>query len=329
MKINLHKNATTTPVQRAFIQLETQMSISDLALKIGVSETTVRRWKKRSFIFDKPHTSEKRITALTPVQELMVILIRLCLRSGLDDLHQIVRAFILPNCSRSSLNRCLKKYDISRLTPIQHGLPCCLNDDRGSFFYYTNVQLPFLPGMGTPFNIQTLFDCSFRWLHADISSSFHQHPLHFLKNTIQHFPMTALGIVFCDPIVLSDIDSLESNRFHGQCIQNFCSVHNLQSHRQKIFTDTTLEKLTQICRDLRRQDSPFFTTGLKLDTGSGLMDKIYTYNTQLCQRALRHKTPAQALENHYKNFPGSFRQKPKQFIWSSSNDGRRSSPTLW
>jgi predicted nucleic acid-binding protein len=118
--------------------------------------------------------------------------------------------------------------------------------------------------------------------------------------------------------VLSDTDFSESNRFHAQLIQNFCSVHNLQSHRQKIFTDTTLEKLRQICRDLRRQDSPFFTTGLKLDTGSGLMDKISIYNTQLCQRALRQKTPAQALENHYENFPGRFRQKPKQFIGTLS-----------
>lgn len=318
MKMHLHKNATTTPAQRAFIQLETQMNISDLALKFGVSETTVRRWKKRSFIFDKPHTSERRITALTRVQELMVILIRLCLRSGLDDLRQIVRAFILPNCSRSSLNRCLKKYDIPRLTPIQQGLPFCLDDDRGSFFYYTNVQLPFLPGTGTPFSIHILLDCSFRLLHADISSSFHQRPLHFLKNAIHHFPLTVLGIVFCDPIVLSDTDFSESNRFHAHLIQNFCSVQNLQSHRKKIFPDTTLEKLRQIYGDLRRQDSPFFTTGLKLDTGSGLMDKIFAYNTQLCQRTLRQKTPAQALENHYKNFPGSFRQKPKQFIGTLS-----------
>lgn len=68
MKINLHKNATTTPAQRALIQSETQMNISELALKIGVSETTVRRWKKRFFILDKPHTSGKRKTALTPVQ---------------------------------------------------------------------------------------------------------------------------------------------------------------------------------------------------------------------------------------------------------------------
>jgi transposase-like protein len=289
-------------------------SISDLALKLGVSETTVRRWKKRSFVYDKPHAPGKSSAALTPAQELLVILVRISLRAGLDDLLQMVRSFILPDCSRSSLNRCLKKYDISRLPPLQCGLPFCLKDDRGSFFYYTNIQLPVLPGAGTPFCIQTLMDCSFRWLHADISPCFDQRPLHFLKKVTQQFPLAVLGVVFCDPIVLSDTDFSGDSRVHCQGIKNFCSVQALAYHHQKICPETTLEKLRQICRDLRRQETACLTTELGFHDDSGLTDTVLTYNTRLCQRTLRHKTPAQALKNHYKNFPGSFRQKPKQFI---------------
>mgnify|MGYP001595651966 CR=1 FL=1 len=77
MKIRLHKNARTTPAQRAFIQTNPEMNISELAMKVGVSETTVRRWKNRTFVQDKPHTPQNIQTRLTPEKELAIILLRI------------------------------------------------------------------------------------------------------------------------------------------------------------------------------------------------------------------------------------------------------------
>jgi len=308
MKINLHKNARTTPAQREFIQNNTQMNVSNLALKIGVSETTVRRWKKRTFVFDKSHTPKKIVTALTPFQELMVVLIRLCLRSGLDDLHRIVQRFILPNCSRSGLNRCLKRYNISRLTSIQRDLPFNLNDYRGTFLYYTKIQFP---GMSErpPFCIQILLDYSFRWVHAEMCTPPQKPPLNFIKKVIHDFPITVLGIVFTDPVVLSDMDSLETNTRHGQLINNYCSVHGLISYHKKTDLGEILVKLRKTCSDLQKDPCPSLIS--KLNT-AGLTKNISVYNTQLYQRTLKQKTPSQSLNCHYACFPGSFRQRPKQ-----------------
>ena len=44
MHVRLHANATTTPRTRAYIQNSTA-TVAQLARELGVSETTVRRWK--------------------------------------------------------------------------------------------------------------------------------------------------------------------------------------------------------------------------------------------------------------------------------------------
>ncbi len=62
MKIRLHKNATTTPAIRKFIQ-ESDLSERKLAEKLGISRSTGRRWKKRDFVEDKSHRFTDRFRA--------------------------------------------------------------------------------------------------------------------------------------------------------------------------------------------------------------------------------------------------------------------------
>jgi AraC-like DNA-binding protein len=46
MELTLHANATTTPKTRAYIQ-RSRASVATLAAELGVSETTIRRWRGR------------------------------------------------------------------------------------------------------------------------------------------------------------------------------------------------------------------------------------------------------------------------------------------
>src|SRR4051812_47730917 len=63
MELSLHANATTTPKVRAYIQASHQ-SVSELALEVGVSETTIRRWRGRTSTADRSHTPKKLNTNL-------------------------------------------------------------------------------------------------------------------------------------------------------------------------------------------------------------------------------------------------------------------------
>ena len=68
MQIRLHRNATTPPQQRAYLQAST-LSVAGLADELGVSETTIRRWQARDTVPDRPHTPHPLATTLPPGQE--------------------------------------------------------------------------------------------------------------------------------------------------------------------------------------------------------------------------------------------------------------------
>jgi transposase-like protein len=94
MNIHLHKNATTTPARRAYIQ-SSKASVRELALELGVTEDTIRRWKTRSSVEDRSHTPHRLQTTLSEAQETIVVELRKTLRLGLDDLLVVTREFIM------------------------------------------------------------------------------------------------------------------------------------------------------------------------------------------------------------------------------------------
>ncbi len=64
MNIHLHTNATTTPKTRQYIQVSNQ-SVTQLADELGVSEDTIRRWKRRDSVADGCHTPHRLQTTAT------------------------------------------------------------------------------------------------------------------------------------------------------------------------------------------------------------------------------------------------------------------------
>jgi transposase-like protein len=64
MELKLHANATTTPKIRAYIQ-QSQASVAALSRELGVSETTIRRWRKRSSVDDRSHTPRRLAISLS------------------------------------------------------------------------------------------------------------------------------------------------------------------------------------------------------------------------------------------------------------------------
>lgn len=117
-KMPKHRNATTTPEMREFIQ-SSEMPVSQLAKILNISEATVRKWRKRSTTANTPNTPHKLNTTLTPMEEYVVVGLRYQLKMPLDRLLKATQTFINPNVSRSGLARCLKRYGVSRVSEIE------------------------------------------------------------------------------------------------------------------------------------------------------------------------------------------------------------------
>ena len=112
-----HKNATTTPEIRAFIH-ESDLPTAVLARLLKISESTVRKWRKRADTQDAPHTPKQLNTTLSMEQEYAVVQLRTRLKLSLDELLAVCKEFINPNTSRAGLQRCLKRHGVSRLADM-------------------------------------------------------------------------------------------------------------------------------------------------------------------------------------------------------------------
>ena len=112
-----HKNATTTPEIRAFIY-ESELPIAVLARLLKISESTVRKWRKRENPQDASHIPKQITTTLSVEQQYVVVQLRTRLTLSLDELLVVCKEFINPNTSRAGLQRCLKRHGVSRLADM-------------------------------------------------------------------------------------------------------------------------------------------------------------------------------------------------------------------
>jgi transposase-like protein len=113
MELSLHANATTTPKVRAYIQ-RSRKPVADLAAELGVSETTVRRWRGRTTVADRSHVPKTLAISLSAIEEALVCELRTKLHLPLDDITEVMRRCVNAKLSRSAIHRCLKRHGLSR-----------------------------------------------------------------------------------------------------------------------------------------------------------------------------------------------------------------------
>ncbi|MEX3020205.1 helix-turn-helix domain-containing protein [Kluyvera sp. STS39-E] len=107
MEIKLHANATTTPRVRRYLQ-ESDKNDRELARELGISVTTVRRWRNREQTADRSTTPVVVHKAMRQEQVILINALREILQAPLDDLlFMVVEGLEIP-LSRATLSRYLK-----------------------------------------------------------------------------------------------------------------------------------------------------------------------------------------------------------------------------
>jgi IS30 family transposase len=113
MDLALHANATTTPRIRSYIQ-RSKKPVAELAVELGVSETTIRRWRSRTTVGDRSHRPHRLMTSLSAMEEALVCELRTSLQLPLDDIVEVMRRCVNEKLSRSAIHRCLQRHAISQ-----------------------------------------------------------------------------------------------------------------------------------------------------------------------------------------------------------------------
>ena len=118
MMLQIHPQARTTPVVRAEIARSSEPT-SVLARRYGISDETVRKWRKRGPDACQDRSSRPRRLAWKATEEerAVVCQLRRSTGFGLDDLTFVVRHF-LPHLNRDCIWRILKDAGLNRLPPV-------------------------------------------------------------------------------------------------------------------------------------------------------------------------------------------------------------------
>ncbi|MGJ3353518.1 hypothetical protein [Providencia sp. Je.9.19] len=108
MEIKLHANATTTPRVRRYLQ-QSDKSDRELAKELGISVSTVRRWRIRQDVEDQKSTPRNVHKVMRQEQINLALWLRTHFVLPLDELITYVNDGMGQAISRASLDRMLKK----------------------------------------------------------------------------------------------------------------------------------------------------------------------------------------------------------------------------
>jgi transposase InsO family protein len=165
MQIKLHANATTTPKVRAYIQASHQ-SVAALARELGISETTVERWRGRDDVADRATTPHTLATSFSAEEEEIAVELRTRLQLSLDDILEVMQRCLRPDISRSALHRCLKRHGVSQR-------PTGPKPEAQRFdpepFGYVHIDLKHLTRLeGNPAYVFVAIERTTRFVHVEI-----------------------------------------------------------------------------------------------------------------------------------------------------------------
>ena len=165
MLMRLHANAASTPKARAHIQAS-PLPVAELARELGVSETTVSRWKGRGDTADRPSTSKTLSTRFSAEEEEIAVELRTRLALSLDDALEVLRRCVRADISRSGLHRLFQRRGISQ-QPRELRSPA--QSVEPTPFGYVHIDLKHLPRLqGRPAYVFVAIERPTRFVHVEI-----------------------------------------------------------------------------------------------------------------------------------------------------------------
>jgi hypothetical protein len=192
-----HSCATTTPRVRRAIQASEETNIV-LAERHGVNRKTIAKWKAREFISDeRMGPKNPRSMLLTLEDEAIILAYRWRTRLALDDAHLRLKR-LMPNLSRSTLYRCLKRRGLSRIGPTANRPPLTERALRGPYRFEITIHNFALrdPGdvIGVAVTVFLAIEEITKDVYAEIRVATPENAAGFLSNLVAQSPEKIIAV---------------------------------------------------------------------------------------------------------------------------------------
>jgi transposase InsO family protein len=319
MAAGLHGSARTTPRVRAELQAA-QGTTRSLAARYGLNPKTVAKWRGRTGTADAPMGPRRpRSSVLTEIEEAIVVEFRRRTLLPLDDVLGCLRETI-PALSRSALHRCFQRHGTSRLpqagekaskrkrfaeTAIGyvHIDVCELRLAQGKLFMFLAIDRV------SKFTHVAFFDANTKLNGAA-----------FLREVVAVFPyrlhtvLTDNGMAFADlPRNRGRHPEIEAI-LGGHVFDRVCREHGIEHRLTKPYHPWTNGQAERMNRSVKDATIKAFHYPDLEALKAHVLAFITAYNFAKHLKALRWRTPFQALCDAWKADPSAFKINPHHLI---------------
>ena len=324
----LHGNATTTHATRKAIQeAPKEVSNNSLANRYGIHFETVRKWRERDTVEDRPSGLENPgPKTLTKVEEAVCVLFRKTTKLSLNDCLYSLQDEI-PQLKRTNLYRVFRNHRISALPKEENEKheTEAFNDYPIGYFQVDIAQ------------VNTEDEHLYMFVAIDGTSKYAYVELHdkstceiaglFLENLIEKVPftihtvLTDNGSQFTDPrnskvykeeTKSDDLKStkpIKCNAFDAICIKNNIEHRLTLPHHP--WTNEQVERMNRTIKEATLEKC-YYQTHDKFKEHLQCFVDTYNYSKRL--KALRGLTVFDYINKCWQNEPERFKTDPRHMI---------------
>jgi transposase-like protein len=316
MLVKLHKRARTTPATRKEIQ-ESALSERKLAEKYGITRTTVRKWKLRDSVNDRPIMPKTLHTTLSREEEGLWLN---CVKHSCFP--WMISLPLLRNLSirgsRSAIHRCLKRHGVANLKDLlpkedgeKKGKTKSFKDYEPGFIHVDVKYLPQMPDERCRKYLFAAIDRASRWVYIEIrADKSAASASSFLDNLVRKVPfeiskvLTDNGKEFTDRFCATGSRTPTGDHAFDKVCCKYGIDHRLIKPRHPQ-TNGMVERFNGRIGEVIKQ-TRFSSADELMKT---LMHYCRLYNNHIPQKNLGHLTPIQALKKWQKTHPHLFTKR--------------------
>jgi len=311
----LHGSAKTTHAVRAELQ-RSQASAAELARRYGINQKTVRKWRSRQTVDDEPMgPKERRSSVLSALEEAAIVSLRVQARLPLDDVY-IALKDVIPHLTRSSLHRCLQRHGISRLPKADREKPKRFKAYEIGYFHIDIAELRYEGGKAYLFvavdrTSKLVFARIYRKATKLVASG-------FLKALIKTVPYKVHTILTDNGVQFVQRDKRTEGGFVGHVFGAVCAENGIEHRLTKPYHPWTNGQAERMVRTIKEATVKSFHYASLTELRRHLRDWLLAYNYAKQLKALRFKTPFEAIRQISDKKPELFNQSPRHDMLRSN-----------
>jgi transposase-like protein len=314
---SLHGSARTTPRVRAELQASKETS-GALAKSYGLSRNTVAKWRTRATTDDAPMGPRApHSTVLTPTEEAMIVEFRRRTLLPLDDVLGCLRDSI-PQLTRSSLHRCLERHGISRLPEDPNRA-----SKRGKFadtaIGYVHIDISELRLAQGKLHMFPAIDRVSKFTYVEFrDDAGKMNGAEFLRGVVDAFPYAIHTVLTDNGMAFADLPKNRngpSRRYLGAHIfDRVCNENGIEHKLTKPYHPWTNGQAERMNRTVNEATIKAFHYPDFASLKAHVLAFVSAYNFAKHLKAIRWKTPFEAVCHAWTTSPEIFKLNPRHLI---------------